>query len=254
MLQAHSIVWHYLWAAPNVYLLALSFFLWKRNLHRKFPVFFVYSIVAATAQLCAYAADVIPVVSGDDFWRVLWVGVLVEALLKFAVFGELFVQIFGSYSAIANLGKFLLRGVGAMLVLVSVVIAAYTRTDSANWLISRAHVTEQSVYIVECGLLLFLFLLATHFRLSWTNQMFGIALGFAISGCVHLATWAIIANGGFQGARNLLDIVNMGAYHVCVLVWFYFLLIPEKVSAPRAVELPEHNLEIWNQELQRLLR
>ena len=53
--------------------------------------------------------------------------------------------------------------------------------------------------------------------------------------------------------RTLLDFLNMATYHVCVLIWFYYLLIPEK-SAATAVSLPENNLAIWNRELERLLQ
>jgi len=46
----------------------------------------------------------------------------------------------------------------------------------------------------------------------------------------------------------------MVAYHVSVLIWFYYLLVPEKnVSKPKVPPPPEHNLEVWNQELERLL-
>jgi hypothetical protein len=44
----------------------------------------------------------------------------------------------------------------------------------------------------------------------------------------------------------------MATYHVCVLIWFYFLLVPKKPAANVAVPLPENNLEVWNRELERL--
>jgi hypothetical protein len=44
---------------------------------------------------------------------------------------------------------------------------------------------------------------------------------------------------------------------VSVLIWFYYLLIPAKnISRPEDPgnpPPPEHNLEVWNQELERLL-
>ena len=48
--------------------------------------------------------------------------------------------------------------------------------------------------------------------------------------------------------------VNMATYHVCVLIWFYYLLVPSKVAAKPAVPLPENNLEVWNRELERLVQ
>ena len=99
-----------------------------------------------------------------------------------------------------------------------------------------------------------LFVTAGYFRLGWRRPVFGITLGLGISACVHLATWAVMANGGLADKRHLLDMLNLATFHVCVLIWFYYLLVPEKVSTTSAVALPEHNLELWNRELERLLQ
>jgi len=47
MLQAHSILWHYLWVAPNVILLTLAVLMWRRGLVRAFPIFFSFAILGA---------------------------------------------------------------------------------------------------------------------------------------------------------------------------------------------------------------
>jgi hypothetical protein len=254
MLQAHSLLWHYLWIAPNALLLLLAALMWRRGLQKRFPIFLAFAILSALEQLSLYASDVIPSVPAEDFWRVLWVGLLVEALLKFALVGEIFSHVFGSYPSIATLGKSTFRGVGVFLVLIATVTAAYARVDNPYWLISGAHVLEQTIYMVESGLILFLFLFASYFRLSWNRPDLGVALGLGISACVHLADWAITTSGAAPEKRYLLDFVNMATYHVCVLIWFYYLLIPPKTPAKSAVPLPEHNLEVWNRELERLLQ
>jgi hypothetical protein len=63
-----------------------------------------------------------------------------------------------------------------------------------------------------------------------------------------------MANGGLLDRRQLLDFLNMATYHLCVLIWFYYLLIPQKSATTFAVLLPENNLDIWNRELERLLQ
>ena len=108
--------------------------------------------------------------------------------------------------------------------------------------------------MIESGLLLFIFLFASYFRLSWNHRTFGIALGLGISACVHLADWAITSSGALIDKRHLLDFLNMATYHVCVLIWFYYLLVPQKSAIAPAAPLPEHNLEVWNRELERLLQ
>jgi len=255
MLQAHSLLWHYLWVAPNFLLLLLALLLWRRKFHRQYPVFLIFAVVTATELSALYAADVIPSVSAAAFWRVAWAGLLVEALIKFALIGEIFGKVFGLYPSLARLGTLLIRGVGIVLVLLAVLAAAYTRRDSTYWILSGAHILEQTIYLIECGLILFLFVFAAYFKLGWSRSAFGITLGLGVSASVHLATWALMANGKFPAQyRIFLDFLNMAAYHVSVLIWFYYLLVPEKnISGPEDPPPPAHDLEIWNQELERLL-
>jgi hypothetical protein len=108
--------------------------------------------------------------------------------------------------------------------------------------------------MIECGLILFLFLFVACFRLTWDKATLGIGLGRGISASVHLATWAVMANGGLAHRYYLLDFVNMATYHLCVLIWFYFLLVPQKSVTTSTVPLPENNLDVWNRELERLLQ
>src|ERR1700678_497059 len=165
MLRAHSLLWHYLFVAPNVLLLILAVVMWRRKLQKRYPVFLVFAVVSAVEQLTVYAADVIPSVTAETFWRVLSAGFLAEALVKFALIGEIFSALFGLYPSVAKLGKLLISGVGAVLVLVATVAAAYTEKASTFASIAGAHLLEQTIYMIECGLIVFLFVFAFYFKL-----------------------------------------------------------------------------------------
>jgi hypothetical protein len=254
MLQAHSILWDYLWIAPNVLLLFLALLAFRR-LRRQFPIFIIFALVMGAEQLSLYVADVIPSVNPATWWKMFWAGLLIEALLKFALIGELFSRLFGLYSSLAKLGKSLISGLGVVLVFVAALAAAYTPKDHINWILSGAHVLEQTIYLIECGLILFLFLFAAYFKLTWNRYAFGIALGLGVSACLHLACWALLANGNLAPQyRVLLDFLRMTAYHLCVLIWFYYLLVPQRSVITPAIPPPEHHLELWNRELERLLQ
>ncbi len=255
MLQAHSLLWHYLWVAPNVLLLALAFLLWRRHLHKQFPIFWFFAVAMAIEQLVVYTADVLPSVGPYTWYHVLWGGLLVEALVKFALVGEIFSLLFGQYPSLAKAGKLLISGVGVVLVFLATVIAAYTPKDNPHWIVAGEQILEQTIYMIECGLILFLFGFAAYFKLRWPRPVFGIALGLGVSACVHFGTWAVIANGSFPNSyRILLVFLNMAIYHVVVLIWFYYLLVPQKSVTTSAIPPLEHNLEMWNRELERLLQ
>jgi hypothetical protein len=254
MLRAHSFLWHYLWVAPNLLLLVLAIFLWRRKTASQFPAFLVFVILSSIGQLVVYAADILPSVAPLTFWRVDWADLILEGALKFALIAEIFALLFGSYASLAQLGKTLIRAVGVVLVFAAAVAAAYAANNELIVIISRAYVFEQTTYLIECGILVSIFLFAAYFHVSWPRQVFGIALGLSVSACVHLATWGLIDNGGLPPpARIVLTFVNMATYHLCVLIWFYYLLVPHKVNVKPRVPIPENNLDVWNRELERLV-
>jgi hypothetical protein len=255
MLQAHSLLWHYLWVAPNVFLLLLAIELRRRDVRTQFPVFLFFAVAIGIEQLTLYVTDVLPSVDPMTWWYFFWAGLLVEALVKFALIGEIFGAVFGLYPSVAKLGKTLITGVGVALVILAAVAAGFTTKDNTNWIVSGAHLLEQTIYMIECGLILFLLAFAAYFKLRWGRWAFGIILGLGVSACVHFATWALMANGNFAALyRVRLDFLNMATYHLSVLIWYYYLLVPAKsVSLAKDPPPPEHNLEVWNQELERLI-
>ena len=255
MLQAHSLFWDYLWVAPNVLLLTLVLVLWKRGLSREFPSFVLFALLSAVGDLAVFGADIAPFISPAFFWRIEWVNLLVEGLLKFVLIGEVFASVLNPYPSISRLGRILMSGFGAVLVLGSGLIAAFSRGDTPLRLVAGFHLLEQTVFIIELGLIVFLFLFVAHFRLSWDRLPFGILLGLGISACEHLAAWAVIANASpSEHTRTLFDFLDMATFHVCVLVWYYYVLVPGEVAKKSAVDLPENSLAVWNRELERLLQ
>jgi|HubBroStandDraft_4_1064222.scaffolds.fasta_scaffold110504_2 hypothetical protein len=254
MLPAHSLLWHYFWLAPHILQVALAFLMWRRGLHSLFGVFFAYLIFEAFEEFTLYGLDIAPAVSGETFWRAFCVGLIVEGFIKIGVIGELFYHLLRPWPAIAKVGSRLVTGTGAVLVLLASLAAALVVPDNNHWLISGSHILQQTFYIVDCGLLALLFSFTAYFKLAWNYRILGIAVGLAILACEHLGTWAVMANGGLLGQRHFLDLLNMATYHVCVLIWFYYLLVPQKTPTTSAVSLPENNLAIWNRELERLLQ
>src|SRR5215467_528956 len=105
MLQAHSFLWNYLWVAPNLLLLAVGFFIWRRGLSREIPAFFAFAILGALGDLTVFGADIAPFVTAPNFWRIDWINLLMESLLKFFVIGEVYSRIFTQYSSISRVTR-----------------------------------------------------------------------------------------------------------------------------------------------------
>jgi hypothetical protein len=254
MLQVHPFLWHYFWVAPNVFLLALCFYLWKRGLHRDFPFFFAFALANGICDLVTYAADLLPFVSSLAYWCIASAVGILEGLLKFAVVAEVFSKLFGSYTSVVRLGKVLIQVVGAVFVLAAALAASYNPWGHSPGIVIGSALLGQSTFLIECGLFVFIFVFASYFHLHWPRQVFAIAAGLSISACVHLATFGLSTNAGFQvPTRVFLSMLNGMAFHLVVLAWFYYLLVPGRVPVQIPAPLAENNLALWNRELERLL-
>lgn len=255
--------------APSALILVVAAILYHRRLYRRFPVFLTFAVVEGVMALALYAIDLLPFFSGTFWWQADCAHLVIEVILKFALIGEIFFCVFQQYGAVSKLGRTMIRGMGAALVLTAAVLAGVAHPGSAFRLVSSAHLLNLADFTIECGLLVFIFLFTAYFRLAWDRLAFGIALGRGIAASVQLGTWAFLANVKLTNpTRHLIDLVNMSAYHVCVLIWLYYVLTTPKWT-PRATR-PDHdhqlvaysmvederqkNLDVWNRELERLLQ
>jgi hypothetical protein len=255
MLHPHSLLWHYLWIGPHILQAFLTLLLCRRGFSRRFPVFFAYLAFEAVEEFTLYAMDVVPLGSVRAWWLAFCAGLIVEGTLRLGVIRELLSHLLRSKPAIANSGIRLFGSAGVVLLFLAAAAAAYAPMDRPHYVWTyRAHLLLQSFYIVQCGLILLLFVFAAHFRLTWDRQSFAIALGFGIVFCQHMGAWAVVTSGIWSDRHHLLEFINMGTYHLCVLIWCYYLLVPHKSAITSAGALPENNLAAWNRELERLLQ
>ena len=254
MLQSHSLLWHYLWIAPQVLTLILVAALLRGSFRRRYPIFFSYLVFSTIEGICLYALDVSPRVSPLTWWRAFVTGTIIEGLLKFALIGELVHQLLHPWPSIATLGRNLISGAGAVLVLAASVAAAVAAPDGAPRIIGGAHIISEAIYLTSAGLIASVFVLAAYFHIPWDSTNFGIAVGAGFTWCVHLTIWALVT-GGVVRDQVWEDLAIAGAYHFSVLIWCYYLLVPRAVSIQSpAPALPEGSLDLWNRELERLLQ
>ncbi len=228
MLQPHSFLWHYLWVGPHALQLVLAILLWRRQVQREFPAFFAYLVFAAIAGLTLWVLDTLLSVSAVAYLQLCYAIAVIEGLLTLAVVWELFSSLLRRYPARVSLGRRLIALTGALLALLATLAARNPVVPGQPALVAHFYSLLLGLYIVLSGLMLFLFLFAAYHGLTWDRRALGVALGFSIDWCEHAASWALIASGL---GDTRLDFLNASTYHLCVLLWFYYLLSPAHPSA-----------------------
>jgi len=247
--QWHKFVLYYLWIAPHVLLAAVPVLMFARRLHKNFPVFFVYAIYETfgfALRFFAYVSSPAP----KTLYRQVFIATLVGSIaLRFGVIQELFQAIFRDYPRLEMLAVASRRWLTGVLVLAGVWSALYFAGPRPDDLMSGIALFDRSVAIIQVGLLFFLFLFSRWFGLSWRSHVFGIALGFAIFATTELAAWAIRLADLSESAKNWLDLLPTGSYHVSVLLWLGYLLAAEKPLPAMPSAAPD--LDQWRGELER---
>jgi hypothetical protein len=240
-----------LWCAQPILQSVVAVVLWRRKLHKQFPVFFWFLI----AQVVNFAV-IFPLWRASNhiwlagtyrlYFGLFWFGEAVNAVLGFKVIHEIFIDVFRPYHTLKDLGTLLFKWAGVVMLLVSLVVAFSNSFDQSP-LVQAVTTLQRSVRIVQLGLILFMLLFSRFLGVSRKQISFGISLGFGLFAGVELMLIALFS-GGFVGPSKL---INMASYHlinmvstlVAVLVWLGYSLSRNAVRVAAANHLQTQRWE-----------
>jgi hypothetical protein len=243
----------YLWVAPHVLQVAILGVMVYRRQYRQFPVFFSYTGFEIVQFLVLLAINHFRLMSHEHYHVIFFLGSAGSTWLHFGVIYEILARLFRNYPSLNRFGKTLFFWAALLLLAIAVGLSRGTAGGGTEHLRVAVSVLDRTFSIVQCGLLLAMFLFSRYFALSWRSTEFGIALGFGIFASVELASSAVRSQVGLSG-NHFLDYFTLATYHLCVLIWLCYMLAPEPPARYDSRDLPEHDLETWNQELERLIK
>lgn len=255
-------LWRFVWIARIVLHAILLAFLVQRKSHREFPSFVLFTGWAVADSIVLWIMDQPGVATGAEYYQVFRIAAAGEAILSFAVLYELFKRILRDYPVLNTVGRSLYRWAILLFVVIALGLAWSAPATGSGTLMATFWVMQRTVRLLECGVLVFLFIFARSFGLSWRNRAFGIALGLGIAAAVSLATSAIQSRSEPALAtasptavliHNVFQVVNQVGDLSAVLVWIKYLLARERVSIVSLPALPPHDLKTWNQEIRKLV-
>lgn len=221
------IIWYYLFVAPHLLQTVLTYIAVRRGLFKRFPAFLLYTTYEAIQFPVSFFVVETYGLSGATYFHVFVVDFVVSAVLRFGIIYEVFKHLLSAYPAVRSSAAVFFRWVFALLLLASVILALSARGEGPSSPLKTLFVADRTVSIVQCGLIVGLFLFSSYLALSWNNRVFGIAFGLGIFTTVQMAATAL--NVQFPTVdRTTIDLLTMGTYHICVLLWMYYLLGPEK--------------------------
>ena len=247
-----KLLWYYLWVTPHFLLVGIVVIMYRRKLVRLFPWFFAYACFEVLEFGLLFASHKFQV-GGVSYWNFYSVTAVMSTILRFGVILEVLRHLVSSYAVLARTLRPYFRWFAIALLIMALAFSLYAGGDRSNRSWFATNMMDRAALILQTGLLASLFLFSRYLNLSWRNQVFGIAFGLGVYAAVDLITTAIRSQNGVRDAY-LLDYVSMAAYHCSVVIWMVYLLRREPTRPNDINDLPAHqDVEVWNQELERLL-
>jgi hypothetical protein len=116
-------------------------------------------------------------------------------------------------------------------------------------MIVPAYAINQTLNILQCGLLVFVFLWHRYLGLKMQNVVIGIALGMGLVAGLEPLLHALEDSRAVD--PQIVNLLAMGAYHVSVLIWLYFASVREETTTSDSAVASFPDARNWALELGR---
>jgi len=238
-----------IWLSCPILQLLCVYLLYRRKLLKQFTFFASYllflTLLDAVRFLCYRQFGL----SSWPYFSVYWVGTALENMAAIAVLYEIFCAAFKPFAGLQDLAKIVFKWAGGSILFVGLVVFISNPTSSAgaphHWLATSVHDFERIVGVLQCALLIFLFIGSQHLGLSMKNRVFGFALGFGFNAFCTILLYTALSSSHLSKIPLWSQLLPM-AYSASLLIWVGYLLKPE--PAHETVHIPITSpLLRWNE-------
>lgn len=217
-----------LWISHPVIEIPLAGIMYWRKLHRQFPVFFSYILFQVLQFFILF-----PIFRSDhltEYFLAYWLSALVCWVFGFKIIQEVFSDVCRPFHPLKDMGTVMMKWTGLVLLLWAIVLCASAAAPLDTPLLNTMIALERCVRLTQCALILFFLLVSSHLRVSWRRHSIGIALGFGWFAGVELI--AFVLYPGSRVAEPSLDLLNIAAYSLALIVWISYAAISVSNDLP----------------------
>jgi hypothetical protein len=167
------------------------------------------------------------------------------------VIAELFDKVFETYEGLRNLGTMVFRWATLVMVVLSIASVAALPNPDVRGIVGAILVMDRTVRVLQVGLMAFLFLFASYFRLALADLVFGIALGLTLYGCSDIVLSAARLHFGHDYAA-MYSLLQSLAYNCAIFIWAAYIIRRQRMPLFDR-RLSADQLHRWNDALLELL-
>jgi hypothetical protein len=248
---SQSFVGLYLWVAPHLLLVVVAAVMLRRRRHRDFPVFFGY-LLFEILQFCVLFAMSrrLLLVSALTYLEIDLLGRAGSIALRFGMIQEMLEASVAHCAPLRRTIARMLSCAAAVLALLAAVFIGSVYSWSLREMIIPAYAINQTLNLLQCGLLVCVFLWHSFLGIKMQSLVVGIALGMGLVAALEPLLHALEDSRAVDS--QVVDLLRMGAYHVSVLIWLYFASVRQArvLSGSAVASFPDARK--WAGELERI--
>ena len=237
-----------IWAFCPVMQLLCVYLLYRRKLLSQFKFFASFLIFQTVNNVLRFSIFRTFGPSSWEYYATYWVGTAMSDMAMIAVLYEVFCAAFKPFAGLQDLAKVVFKWAAACIVFIGFVVFVTTPEATPiknHWLYICVSSFERTVRVMECALLMFLFLGAQHLGISKRNRVFGFVLGFGIEAFLQLLVYSTLANSHVSKIPILAPLIPR-IYFMSLLIWLGYLVQPE--PARESLHIPVTSpLLRWNE-------
>ena len=213
-------IWLYLWVAPHVLLAAVAIVMVRTRRHQDYPIFFSYLLFEIVQFCILFVMSRMESVPWSTYQQIDLFGRAGSIAFRFAIIQEMLEASVARSPSLRRTMAWILRCSAVVLAMLAVVFIGSVYSWSVRQMIFPAYAVNQTFNILQCGLLALVFVWHRFLGLKMRHFSVGIALGMAwVAGLEPL----LDAMKNFRvAAPQFVDLLEMGAYHISVVLWLYF--------------------------------
>lgn len=248
-----KIIFYYL--SPTgiaLYALCLGIFAWRKGLRREYPFFFSYvlfqGVSSALLHLLFFKTFILRAFDHSAYFYLFWIQSALGDLFALAVFRELFFAAFKPFAGLRDMARVVFRWAAVAMILIGAGVLISSSLPGAQRVELVVVNLERAISIMQCAMLLFLFMGSSYLGLPRSSHVFGLSLGFGILATANLVYYIAMALGGFAHTIHIatLRLTPVIAFGVAPVIWTVYALWAEPVR--EVVDVPVNSpLLRWNE-------
>src|SRR5262245_21219967 len=168
-----------------------------RKLREDYPFFLSYLIFQTLSQavLGAFYYRVYFAHTGSRslYYYGYWVEGAIADIFALAVFKEIFLTTFKPFAGLRDMARVIFRWAIAALLLIVITVLFSSSQPGFQRLALLVLNLERAICIMQCALLVFLFMGSNYLGLSWRSHVFGLSLGFVVLAASNLLFFLVVS-------------------------------------------------------------